>query len=57
MRDYEELLDQFHGCSSSFVLLRYDEGPAQIGTETDQYQFGERFVYFGVSAPLQNYIQ
>jgi hypothetical protein len=36
MRGYEELLDQFHGCSSSFALLRYDEGPALIGTETDQ---------------------
>jgi len=36
MPGYGELLDQFHGYSSLFALLRYDGGLALIGTETDQ---------------------
>lgn len=58
MQGYEELLGPSHGCSSSFALSRYDERTTLIRIKTDQlHQFGERFVYFGVSAPLQNYIQ
>jgi hypothetical protein len=58
MRGYEESLVPSRGCSSSFALSRYDRRSALAETKTDQsHKFGERFVYFGVSAPLQNYIQ
>lgn len=58
MRGYEESLDLFRGCFSLFALSRYDRRSALVKTKTDLSQkFGERFVYFGVSAPLQNYIQ
>jgi hypothetical protein len=58
MRGCEESLDLSHGCFSSFALSRYDRRSTLVKTKTNQSQkFGERFVYFGVSAPLQNYIQ
>jgi hypothetical protein len=58
MRDYEGSLDLSRGCSFLFALSRYDRRSTLVKTKTNQPQkFGERFVYFGVSAPLQNYIQ